>query len=222
MVCIISQLRGWLELRSFLFMSAGPHLLLRTLAFLVTSCHHIAKPTIWAYTELWHSCQLDIPLFNLTIVNLGEHFFHRCRQEFRSWPPCWGLSGFISWLRMANVAWKGNYTHTFSAWLGCVSHGQNSKTLNMLLLAHARKQPSQAHVLCFHELFLTVFITPKPYSRSKFFSFLTSHTFRSISKDRFCVNLVFDHLIFQQATGLQCDVLFKKDLPLHWLGHCCF
>lgn len=39
-VCIISQLWGWLELRSFPFMSAEPPLLLRTLAPLVTSCHH--------------------------------------------------------------------------------------------------------------------------------------------------------------------------------------
>lgn len=37
---IISQLRGWFELRSFPFGSTGLHLLLRTLAPFLTSCHH--------------------------------------------------------------------------------------------------------------------------------------------------------------------------------------
>lgn len=59
MVCIICHLRGWLELRSFPFMSAGPRLLLRTLLPL---CHFLpsravkVKPTIWAHTELQHRC----------------------------------------------------------------------------------------------------------------------------------------------------------------------
>lgn len=40
MVRIISQLWGWLELSSFPFVSTEAHLLLGTLALLLTSCHH--------------------------------------------------------------------------------------------------------------------------------------------------------------------------------------
>lgn len=141
-------------------------------------------------------------------------FFHWCRQEFSSWPPCWGLSGFVSWLRTANVTWKRNYTHTFSAWLGCVSHGQNSKTLNTLLLAHAQKHSCQAHVSCFHDLLLTVF-----YHTKTILLLLTSHTFRSISKDQFCGNVVFGHLLFNKLLACWMTYVlwcFFKNPPLHW------
>lgn len=48
MVRIISQLWGWLELRSFPFMSTGTHFLPWTLAQLVTSCRSFARGWSWS------------------------------------------------------------------------------------------------------------------------------------------------------------------------------
>lgn len=106
---IISQLRGWLELRSFPFGSTGLHLLLRTLAPFLTSCHHQQFKTLWSLQwghtlssgkDAWtHS---DIRVFKMAIVKVDEllnahsahHYYH--------------LNSFISWTRTAAGVWKKN------------------------------------------------------------------------------------------------------------------
>lgn len=113
----------------------------------VTSCHHQqlgpeGKPTIRAYAELLlHRCpEMSRPSpLQTDSYELWWSFsvlsIHAVQLSVQFMTTLLGLSSFISWVRMANLAWKRNCAHTFSAGLGCVSHGQYSKTLSSLLLA---------------------------------------------------------------------------------------
>lgn len=94
MVRIISQLWGWLELRSSPFMSTEAHLLLGTLALLLTSCHHqqlhiqqrrlfqAPNLTIWSFKKIFFY-SLNIQLVGTSLFEFK--WFHFLSQNHYSW-----------------------------------------------------------------------------------------------------------------------------------------
>lgn len=150
MVCIISHLWGWLDLRSLPFMSTGPHLLLRTLALLFTSCHyqHVDEQS-WFRALKQKPGLILSQLFELAVIKFDEYIFLQC--WFSSGTPYWCLCSFISWVKVANVALK----RELDSEIGCVSHGQIQHLTQYYWVIF--KNPSQVHALSFHGLFLILF-----------------------------------------------------------------
>lgn len=130
-------------------MSTGPHLLLRTLAPLVTSCHHQqlqwnlkSGPTLSSDTDAWTHLKLK----NCVIAKFEKDFF--CSADSAHDHPAVSFPETEALM----LHEKGTRLIDFLSGFGCVYHGQHEKTLNTLLLAHARKTPRSGAGVMFPEL----------------------------------------------------------------------
>lgn len=137
-----------------------------TCLFLPSPAARVAvKSTIWAYAEPQQT-RSDVS-WQKTIADSDGHSF----PQRSAWPPCWTYKKlhFLSQSCSCSAKKKRRRMRLrFSAWLGCVSHGKDSKTLNMLLLAHAQSTPLRP--VCHVSMtILNSFITPKLGSRMKWF-----------------------------------------------------